>query len=283
MGKERCRPILTGKTICSTPELFNEGNLGKGPFQGGFQPSDLDNGIVNLQTFNASQFTLDGSNNGSNWIDLFGNGNDFGQTTALDRPDGSNVLTDGFLFDGGNEFLESDANIANFTSFETFTYFSVIKRTTATEQMVGLGFADSSQSDNLIKIDNVLNSDFGTAAARNDLGTQFQKDAVNDFVFGDTPTVNDVYALAAITSNGSRWVLRLNGAILGKTVLVGSDSGEYADTLATADTISLGALMDSTPQFFEGGLRAVTMYSGEKSNEDIGLVETFLNDKYTIF
>ncbi len=34
MAKEKCRPILTGKTICATPDLFNEGNLGKGPFQG---------------------------------------------------------------------------------------------------------------------------------------------------------------------------------------------------------------------------------------------------------
>lgn len=36
MSKQKCRPILTGKTICATPELFNEGNLGRGPFQEGF-------------------------------------------------------------------------------------------------------------------------------------------------------------------------------------------------------------------------------------------------------
>ncbi len=33
---KRCRTISTGVEVCSTPDLFTEGNLGKGPFQGGF-------------------------------------------------------------------------------------------------------------------------------------------------------------------------------------------------------------------------------------------------------
>lgn len=251
-------------------------------YSGGFALSDLSNGIVNLQTYDASQYTLDGSNNVSNWIDLF-NSNGFVQATSIDRPDGATIATDGILFDGGNEFLESNANLANFTSFSAFTYFSVIKRTTATQGMNGLNFADSAVADKIISIDAILASDNATVAARNDLATIWRDPGDFDIPYGNVETVNNVYALATITSNGSRWRLRLNGVDLGLAFILGGNSGKYADDIASLDTVSLGARLQSTAQFFEGGLKSVTMYSGEKPDNEIELAENFINNKYSIF
>ncbi len=56
MGKEKCRPILTGKTVCATPELFAEGNLGRGPFQEGF--SETVQGVFNLMDTDPSPIEL---------------------------------------------------------------------------------------------------------------------------------------------------------------------------------------------------------------------------------
>ena len=77
--------------------------------------------------------------------------------------------------------------------------------------------------------------------------------------------------------------MRLNGVDQTIDFIVGGDSGLYADAIPGINRVSLGAVLDSTAEFFEGGLKAITMYSGEKTDAEILQVETFLNDKYTIF
>lgn len=65
--------------------------------------------------------------------------------------------------------------------------------------------------------------------------------ASTDLVHGDTNIVVDTWFHTVVTSNGSTWVLYLNGVAEGLTVEEGSNTGEWWDDVSTIDNSTIAA------------------------------------------
>jgi len=233
-----------------------------------FDFDDLAGGIVNLQTLNPSQFILDGSNNVSNWIDLFGNGNDFGQSTSIDRPDGS-TISNGIIFDGGNEFLENSANIANIASNSQGLWFFVWDELAVNQFLMCVN--DSGSNLNRLL--------FG---ANNDKAFIFFRDAGEVRRFESTNNLNAGFNIAALGSNGSEFKIWLNG-VEETVVTVDLNDGAWFDSLTGLDFWAIAKQEAGSISFFNIATKAIVGYNIYPNDQQIVNTFRLLNSRYLVF
>jgi len=266
MAKEKCRPILTGKTICATPELFNEGNLGKGPFQGGFQPTDISGLILWLDDPNVpSNIIEDGGNNVSQWTDISGNSNHFVQSTGADQPlrSGSDIT-----FDGVSEFLQSDANIANFSS-----------DTQGTLVFIGAPAAINDRPFSLVNDVNRRMFFF----LRNPSGRIESNLRDNTNPDTDAESTNSVSGndqrLAVFRSTGTVYKIDLQG--VSETVIItsGIDDGSWFSKAAGLTELRIGRLQSI---LFNITMNTYLYYNVGISDDNLVLLTAYLDDRFTL-
>jgi hypothetical protein len=206
------------------------------------------------------------------WYDQSGNGRNATQTTALNQPQivssGSVILKNGkpsVQFDGTNDGL-----LANKINNTTGTMFAVQKSTpnggVFIAQATGLNGSDFFAVQFAVKADSQNNSTriFNTNLA---------------IWYGDKNTLNS-QNLITLNSNGSNWVLHIDGLPQTINNLVGSGEGAWFGTYN--GNLALGFINDSTPTYNEGAVQEIILYPSDQSSNRTG-IETNINDFYSIY
>lgn len=102
-----------------------------------------------------------------------------------------------------------------------------------------------------------------------------------DGVSGDTAVVSGDAVAFEWSSNGSAWALRHNNVTQSLTVDAGSNTGEWFNSVTSADRFSIGAF-NTNSNYTQGHVAYLGVFSAELSSSDRANLYQWIKDNYGI-
>jgi hypothetical protein len=219
------------------------------------------------------------------WQDQSGNGYHTAQTDNTKRPllklaaNGINSRPT-ILFDGTNDILTNAT--ANWLSSDSQgAVFAVLRMTTAlkTDQVF---LASTDQGTAALHIMAFYSLDVATTSEKiksyqNDNGTV-------DKILGNTVMVAGTVYLLTMTSSGTAYAHRVNGANQTLTISSGANSGDWFADTANRDNFTIGAAKWTSEQhFLKGSIAELIVLSANVTGAALTAVESYLNTRYAAF
>jgi len=232
---------------------------------GALQPNEVDSLVLWLKT-DAGITT--GTGGVSAWADQSGNGYDFIQTDTSKRPDyGTNILNtySSLTFDGVNDVLQQTVlkgtMLVNAAGTNT-TIFAVIKITGTNNAII----SDAGNSTDRI----ILQPDYGPSNTTYwDVGSATSTGRLSG------PLAFSANSIITATRDGGDMLVRKN------SVNELSGSG-FTATVTAARNVFIGAY-DFSGDSLTGDLYEIIVYNRALTTSEISDIESYLNNKYSIF
>ena len=239
-----------------------------------FDPKSLSGLTVWLKA--DTGITKDGSDLIGTWADQSGNGNDFSQSTAGNKPVFSASAQNNLpavTFDGVNDHLTTSA----FITLGTYSAFVVASRNVwASSTYAGIwghNFSSAGTAGRAIGVtggalNNWQNNEFFSCG--NGYGA-----SQTPYAFGPIGTLgNNTFHLLSFGNGSANSFLRLNGTSIGRAVT-------NAAVTSSATRMSLGTwYLAATSDFWNGKISEILIYNSVLNAGDITKVENYLRSKY---
>lgn len=198
------------------------------------------------------------------WNDQSTNGYDLTQSTATQQP---TISANSVDFDGVNDTLIR--NIANPFSGHTLGtfYFSF--------------YFDGNRQELFASADSVLNNKLIVFQATTSFGNKlsvFLSTGTSANRVNSTDSLVIGYNYGYIASNGSNYILSLNGVLQTNIVIVGSDDGTWFGDIPDRDNISIGGVLRSLSFYSRTRLNKAYYNNTILSAGDITKLNTFFAD-----
>lgn len=220
--------------------------------------------------------TKDGSNLVSDWTDQSGNGNNFSQSTAGNKPvytaSAQNSLPT-IVFDGSNDYLTTAASV----TLGTYTLFAVVSRPTwAASSYGGLwghNFASNGSAGRAVGVtggalNSWQNNEFFSCGNGYNL-------TPGPYAFGPIGTMtNNSYHMISVGLGSADSFLRKDGASIVRV-------SNNAAVTSSSTRMSLGTwYLAATSDFWGGGIAEVLIYNSVLSATNITSIENYLKTKW---
>lgn len=169
------------------------------------------------------------------------------------------TAADGVTLNGTTDYVKAVADFRSGDSLGTVTAW--IKHTSGTAGAVWAAADEATTSRFMIFF--VSSSD--------GLSLQQQDGAGLDTISTDTtPITNATWHHVAISSNGSRWLIYVDGFVVAHSVNTGADSGDWFADTSAVDNFTIGVRVRTTPStFFNGSIQEPHVYDRELSAAEI--------------
>ena len=241
---------------------------------GAFDPKSITGLTVWLKA--DAGITKDGSNLVSDWTDQSGNGNNFSQSTAGNKPTYTASAQNGLpaiTFDGTNDYMTTAATL----TLGTYSAFVVVSRPVwAASTYAGVwghnfsaaGTAGRALGVTGSALNNWQNNEIFSCG--NGYGP-----SQTPYAFGPIGTkTNNSYHLISAGNGTANSFVRINRASIARAVV-------NAAVTSSATSMSLGTwYLAATSDFWNGGIAEVLIYNSVLSAGDITSVENYLRSKW---
>jgi hypothetical protein len=220
--------------------------------------------------------TKDGSNLVSDWNDQSGNGNNFSQSTAGNKPLYTASAQNGLpaiVFDGSNDFLTTAASVTLGT-YSTFVVASrAVWKPSAYAGIWGHNFSAAGTAGRALGVtggalNNWQNNEFFSCG--NGYGP-----SQTPYAFGPIGTYsNSTYHLISAGNGTANSFVRCDRASVARAVV-------NAAVTSSSTRFSLGTwYLAASSDFWNGGIAEVLIYNSVLSSTDIASVENYLRNKW---
>lgn len=205
------------------------------------------------------------------WNDQSGNGNHVLQGTAADRPTYKTNIQNGVAavrFDG-SDYMTKSALVTNAASGSVFV---VANSTGGGNNTVWSATDNTSDSHYLLYR-------FGQSGG----GAQSIITEVNT-VAGAVAT-DSTFRLYEIHSSGTAYTIVVNGVAESKTVVVGSDNGDWSADVTSRNIFTVGALniLSGIVQLFTGDIGEIAICDTQITGANLTNMRSYLNTKWALY
>lgn len=213
------------------------------------------------------------------WSDQSGNGNDVTQATTAKKPTYKTSIINSLpvvRFDGTDDGLVLADNLSTATEG---TIFVVLQLTAV--------LADWQTP--VTSSDEAAATRFWFCRAYHDASSPYirirqRNDDAADTIDGSTTITAGAVYLQVWQSSGAAYSLRVNGNDETEVVDAGTNSGDWLGDTADRDNFVVGmAKRSSEGAWLKGDIGEVIVYDTSLSAGDLGDVETYLNNKWSIY
>jgi len=248
-------------------------------FSGGqkFIPSDIPE--LDLWLDANKGVIKDGGNNVSQWDDRT-NTHTFLQAVGANQPDWNANQINGHPtidFNGTTDYLKEV--IADWLIGSNTGSIFIVSIHSNNANITENYFTSSDEATN----NDALYFTSGFNARNNSARIRFNDGGVNNAVYGDDNIEDGVARIITRESNGTSYVIRINGVNQSiNELVVGDNNGKWLNDIANRDNISIGAVIRLTPGYIVSRFAEIIVYDAKISTADRAKVENYLSNKYNI-
>lgn len=203
----------------------------------------------------------------SQWTDISGNGNDWPQATGADQP----LRSGSVITFAPNEFLDGNANIANFSSDTQGEIFMVVRPLSTVNRRI-LAAAQSGITSR--KLEFVQDS---VTLGRMSIS---HNDGGGADTFRENVT-NTATKIISFSSSGTAYRIETNGVDTGAMV-GGSDDGNWFADFATFNTFYLGRF-DGNDSFGNFEMSSMLIFNRQLMATERANMFTYLNGRFSVY
>ena len=212
------------------------------------------------------------------WVDRSKSRKQFDQSTAAKKPlwiaSAINSLP-AIRFDGSDDLLRLGENYL-LSAAGTIVVVYQLTAALQDDQTI-LSIADEATN-----VHRLAFRGYRDVADPNINSVQTENDVADDLI-GDTVITTATTYIVVLTSSGTSYAMRVNGAGETLTINTGGNTGDWAADLTVVDNVVIGALKSNSEQdHFKGDIAELAVFDRELTATEIGQIESYMATRYGV-